>query len=135
MLVTFQTMTRYNWKWLHENEIRESRVFVSRPAWHKATATNIDLYKNLSCNLNSLCLPTTVLTCNNLVCGCTEHAKLLNNYAKDIVQCCVDDASSAIPITCPKNCNENVPGWTEYICPVREKSLFWHNIWMECGRP
>ena len=73
-------------------------IFVSRPAWHKAITTNIDLYKkHLSCNSNSLCLPTTVLTCNNLMCGCTEHAKLLNKYAKDIVQCCVDAASSAIP--------------------------------------
>jgi hypothetical protein len=28
-----------------------------------------------------------------------------------------------------------VPGWTEYVAPCREKSLFWHHIWIDNGRP
>ena len=31
--------------------------------------------------------------------------------------------------------NRYIPGWSEIVEPAREKSLFWHNIWMECGRP
>jgi len=26
-------------------------------------------------------------------------------------------------------------GWNDTVAPVRHKSIFWHNIWMECGRP
>ena len=29
----------------------------------------------------------------------------------------------------------SIPEWFEIVEPAREKSLFWHNIWMECGRP
>ena len=60
-----------------------------------------------------------MLTCNNLMCGCIEHAKLLNNYAKDIGQCCVDAASSAIPLTCPKTVIKR--SWLDR---VQQKSLF-----------
>ena len=28
-----------------------------------------------------------------------------------------------------------VAGWTEFVAPLREKSLLWHNIWDDCGRP
>ena len=28
-----------------------------------------------------------------------------------------------------------IAGWTEYVQPVREKSLFWHGVWLQCGRP
>ena len=100
-------------------------VFVSKPAWHKATAEHISQYKEyLWCNLNRICLPVSALSCNDLMCGCSEHAELLNRYANIIMQCCVDAASSTIPLTSPKNCNKTLPGWTEYVAPVREKSVF-----------
>jgi len=28
-----------------------------------------------------------------------------------------------------------MPGWNEYVAPLREKSILWHDIWVECGRP
>ena len=92
----------YNWKSLDESERRENRVFVSRPAWHKATIehTCIDQHeKNLRCHLNRICMSTYALLCNDLMCGCSQHAKMLNEYANDIMQCCVDAASSTIPLT------------------------------------
>jgi len=30
--------------------------------------------------------------------------------------------------------DESIPGWKEDVEPVRHRSLFWHNIWMECGK-
>jgi hypothetical protein len=33
------------------------------------------------------------------------------------------------------NQNSLVPGWNDQIQPLREKSLFWHHIWIEAGRP
>jgi len=54
------------------------------------------------------------------------------------MQCYVDAASSTSALTSSKNCNKNfktVLGCGDYVAPVREQSLFWHNIWMDCGRP
>ena len=31
--------------------------------------------------------------------------------------------------------HERVPGWRERVEPFREKSLLWHRIWIDCGRP
>ena len=30
---------------------------------------------------------------------------------------------------------KTVPGWNEFVKPKLETSLFWHNIWKDCGRP
>ena len=30
---------------------------------------------------------------------------------------------------------KSIAGWGEYVAPLREKSLFWHNMWSDCGRP
>jgi len=28
-----------------------------------------------------------------------------------------------------------VPGWKDKVEPVRQHSVFWHNLWVDCGRP
>src|SRR5664279_3104568 len=28
-----------------------------------------------------------------------------------------------------------IRGWSEYVEPLREKSLFWHRLWLDCDRP
>jgi len=30
---------------------------------------------------------------------------------------------------------KELPGWNEHVLLAREKSILWHNIWLECGRP
>ena len=27
-----------------------------------------------------------------------------------------------------------MPGWNEHAAPLRDKSILWHDIWVECGR-
>jgi len=38
-------------------------------------------------------------------------------------------------LTGQKISNKSVPGWSEHVAPLREKSVFWHNLWVDCGRP
>ena len=40
-----------------------------------------------------------------------------------------------MPHTSARSCNGRIPGWKGDVEPVRHRSLFWHNIWMECGKP
>ena len=28
-----------------------------------------------------------------------------------------------------------IPGWVDKIQPFRDKSLFWHDMWVTCGKP
>ena len=47
----------------------------------------------------------------------------------DIISACID-ASDNIPIT---ESSKNLPGWNEFICPEKEKALFWRSIWINNG--
>ena len=29
----------------------------------------------------------------------------------------------------------SVPGWTDEVEPMRQTCIFWHNLWVSCGRP
>ena len=61
----------------------------------------------------------------------------LNTYASEISQALVAAAEVAIPHTSVVGCNKNKskPGWTEFIEPLKAKSLFWHNVRVDCDRP
>ena len=129
-------MVKMEWDWKCSHASRTSRVHVNKPAWHKVTAEGISLYKaNQRYNLQNISMPTSVLSCKDLMCNNCLHVQLLNKYYNDIKQCCLDAAFNSIPKASPRATNRIIPGWAEYVAPAREKSMFWHNIWCECGRP
>ena len=40
-----------------------------------------------------------------------------------------------IPLTGHNLKKKYVPGWVEQVAPQRERSLLWHWIWQEAGKP
>jgi len=48
---------------------------------------------------------------------------------------CVKSAAATIPSTRQRGSRGNIPGWSEFVAPLRDKSIYWHNMWVECGRP
>jgi len=32
-------------------------------------------------------------------------------------------------------CTSHVPDWNEYVAPIINVSLFWQNMWKDCGCP
>ena len=46
-------------------------------------------------------------------------------------------AEVAIPHISEVGCNKNksIAGWTEFVKPLKAKSLFLHNVWVDCDRP
>lgn len=67
-------------------------------------------------------------------CCDSRHSELLSNYIHDISEACLLAADETIPHTDVKKTG-CVPGWKELVDPAKSKSLFWHNIWLECGKP
>jgi len=107
-----------------------------KPSWDKANDTHINKYKNmLRSKLNSIKLPHSALLCRNVCCVGTEHILNLNEYDSDIAAACLTSADTAIPKSGCKGARGCIPGWTEFTAPLRTNSLFWHNIWIDCGRP
>jgi len=60
----------------------------------------------------------------------SEIATKLRRY-----RACVSAAESFIPYTRERlSTPSRVPGWHEQVKPFRQKSLFWHRMWVECDR-
>jgi len=68
-------------------------------------------------------------------CCNDEHHAMLNRYAFNATNACLEAAKVSIPMTSDKHSTDVVPGWKDEVEPVRNKSVFWHNLWAECGRP
>ena len=48
---------------------------------------------------------------------------------------CITAAANTIPRTCTRPNTGRIPGWSEHVRPLRERSMFWHRMWLDCGRP
>lgn len=114
----------------------QGRIFTPRVSWVKATEVNLHDYKvALSNHLNNIDIPSDALSCSDTSCNNLLHLQQLNKYATDITDSCLRAAEAVIPRSCRRQGGGHIPGWSKYVQPVREKSLFWHKLWLECGRP
>ena len=58
----------------------------------------------------------------------------INKYVEDISASCLSAASHTVPFTSTRQ-SGRIPGWSEYVDPFKKTSHFWHNLWVQCGRP
>jgi exonuclease III len=112
------------------------KVYTVRPSWVRAVDIDRLNYKcALSHNLHYVKLPTDALLCKDLRCSNASHIQDINDYAQSISAACVAAAEATIPASCNRKTSGRIPGWIERVQPLREKSLFWHRIWLDCDRP
>jgi len=98
---------------------------VPRPSWAKASDENISAYKDmLRVSLSSIDIPQHVLLCGDHMCCNSDHFESLNRYANLITDACVRSADSTIPTNKQRGSRGNIPGWSEFVAPLRDKSIF-----------
>ena len=73
--------------------------------------------------------------CRDFTCCNAEHGQAINVYANSVSAACTAAAQFTIPQTCSRQRSQRIPVWCEYVQPLRDKSLFWHRMWQDCGRP
>ena len=105
-------------------------------SWVKANDCHIMHYRvSLTRKLASLPTPHEALLCHDINCRNVEHKRMLVNYAADITDACIGAGVESIPRARLADRSKQIPGWNDIVKPYHEKSLFWHNLWVECGRP
>ena len=117
---------------------QSNTVFVRRPAWHKATEGDFLRYRQqMSARLQEIALPVDALLCRDVFCNDSIHFALLEKYSCNITDACLTAARATIPLTGPPESRDSkrVPGWADMVEPARQTSIFWHNMWVSCGRP
>ena len=108
----------------------------SRISWPKATESHIcDYRRALSRKLLDISLPVDALACHDLHCSQAAHLNALQEYTQSITNACITAAANTIPRTCTRPNTGRIPGWSEHVRPLRERSMFWHRMWLDCGRP
>jgi hypothetical protein len=113
-----------------------ARVYKPRVSWAKATESDLCNYRSaLADRLRSFYLPKDALLCTDLRCNDLAHLKCVNDYSLNITNACIEAAEATIPHTCNRPTSGRIPGWSEHVQPLREKSLFWHRMWIDCDRP
>jgi len=112
------------------------KVYNCKPSWAKATAAQIDAYKDaLRKQLQSIYIPYSAVTCTNVCCSDKSHFASINHYVECISKACLNAAECTVPYTRARGDGGCIPGWSELVAPYRSKSLFSHNLWVECGKP
>ena len=95
----------------------------------------LSLGLHLSNYLHDIRLCHEALLCRDVKCCNAEHVRAINAYTNDITAACISAAELTIPQVSSRQQSRRIPGWSEYVLPFREKSLFWHRMWLDCGRP
>ena len=106
----------------------------SKTNWHKSNGDNIHNYKKYIENeLINIKFDHDAITCRNL--DCKKHFDYLNYLYKNVIEICLRASDTYIPTSSNNKKSKVVPGWNDYVQPYFEKSLFWHDIWVQNGRP
>ena len=116
----------------HESFERKCKMNV---AWHKCTEVHIENYK---CELDKL-LSCIDFNHNAVSCvdyQCKRHTGFFSDLYNTVVNSCIVASDMCLPKTGAKKGSSKVmPGWNEHVQAQHDTSLFWHDIWVQCGRP
>ena len=106
----------------------QPRTHVPRIAWHRAKEQDITDYRRvLTTLLTNVTLPRDAALCTDPA-TCT-HATQLEEHATLIKAACMAAGWASIPRTRKKG----VAGWTDMVKPSKERSIFWHRLWVQSG--
>ena len=105
-------------------------------SWGKATNDNLITYRSVLRSLiRDIELPTEALLCKDFNCCNAGHYQAINSFADSITRVCIHAGELSIPHTSGRQESDRMPGWSEHVQPLRDKSMFWHHLWIEGGRP
>ena len=107
--------------------------------WEEATSDQIICYKQtLSCLIDNLITTNSCFDCSVFDCKDLSHLTEYKDVMIQFIKAIQMATYSSIPI---KYINRNkkkhklMVGWNSYVDAYRKKSIFWHNLWKDCGRP
>jgi hypothetical protein len=112
-----------------------AHTFVSKHCWHRASVDNISAYRDsVHTLLSEIPIRVYAILSREVSCFDVKHKAPLTRYARFLSEACLIAADTHIP-TAKSSFPSPVPDWNEYTAPFREKSLFWHHLWLENGKP
>ena len=90
--------------------------------------------------LDSISIPSSI-NCQDL--SCTQHNEEIEDYCLNILEAIEKSAKAEIPSTMATNTSSsskkktsnNLPGFNEFVRPLKDESIFYHSMWLSAGKP
>ena len=103
--------------------------------WQKASAQDLQPFQIIvESKLKELCLPFDVLNCRNLNCKVVQQKTMLNGFYNKVIDILLTSGNECIPSR-SKRPKFTKPGSNMFCEEPRRKSILWHKIWCDSGRP
>lgn len=115
-----------------------TRTYISKPKWQEASGNDLLNYKNTIDNLlNTISIPWDAIKCECLHCPSqSDHCHDIQIFHDSLMECCIKAGEICIPFTSANSPRQHkLAGWNDYVKPYKDASMFWHNIWRDCGSP
>ena len=74
------------------------------------------------------------LKCDDVTCHNAQHLHAIEEVCKTLIDICLQAGEAAFKLKKNKHC-KSLPFWHEKVKPFRDKSLFWHQLWRDIGKP
>ena len=114
--------------------VQRAPPVLKNVAWHRISENDVLNYKIcLDRNLTDIQIPHEALVCKDVMCKSESHRHMINTLCQEMVNSCIKASNDVLPHV--KSKTHALPFWNELVEPYKEKSLFWHWVWIDCGKP
>ena len=115
------------------NDQQDSSV---KPCWNKASSEQKDSFlATLNDDINNIHIPYEAIYCTNIQCTNNKHKKDLDIYGEALMEALQLAVDENIPHCESHNTVNWLPGWNEFIKPIKDDMNFWHSLWVSAGKP
>ena len=111
---------------------------IIKTSWKKADETDIEEYSDMLHSMLSVSPLPVSIACGDVLCQDESHSHDRDCHVVDLLEKITEASYECIPvikIDQNKKKLRQLPGFKETVLPVKQDSLFWHNIWVSAGRP
>ena len=104
-----------------------------RVAWCKVKDNHIKQYQmRLDESLKQSSIPSAAF-CQDMQCCDPTHRYQIDEWCSELTDKCIDAGLQCLPKRRHKS--KIRPGWSEEVKSFKEDSLFWYQVWRNCGEP
>ncbi len=105
-------------------------------SWCKAQKEHIEHFKTyVSYAVDEIKreVPHSLFECTG--CTSSEHSHAIDCLSLKLHNLLIDGSIACIPNCSQSTKHKTVIGWNNECAQLKRVSLFWHNVWVNCGRP
>jgi hypothetical protein len=100
-------------------------------SWCKVTNEHVRKYQQKQKRYLMALDKSEVLNCDNILCKCETHRQQIDRFCASLIESCLK-SDKVFPRVKKKQCR---PNWCEDVKPYRDDAIWWHNLWVQQGRP